>query len=142
MEDHKDITEVLTAVHAIEYVQPPIPEALIEEVATPTGPSTSKAPAGCQSCPLVATPRLVPTPDPSPSTPHPSPSPTIPSPSPHPAPRPTISSLTPHPSPRPTIPPPSLHLPHILVLGLTFVHPPHGHFLSCHPFHHFTWVLI
>ena len=47
MEDHNDITEVLTAVHAMTRVQPPIPEAPIEEAATPTGPSTSTAPAGC-----------------------------------------------------------------------------------------------
>ena len=58
-EDHKDITEVLTAVYAIECVQPPIPEALIEEVATPASPSTSTTPVGCQSRLPVATPRLV-----------------------------------------------------------------------------------
>ncbi|XP_030949427.1 serine/threonine-protein phosphatase 7 long form homolog [Quercus lobata] len=48
-EDHNDITEVLTAVQAMTRVQPPIPEAPIEEAAMPTGPSTSTAPAGCQS---------------------------------------------------------------------------------------------
>ena len=58
-EDHNDITEVLTAVQAMTRVQPPIPEALIEEVTTPTSPSTSTTPAGCQSHPPVATPRLV-----------------------------------------------------------------------------------
>ena len=59
MEDHNDITEVLTAVQAMTHVQPPIPEALIEEVATPASPSTSTTPAGCQSRLPVATPRLV-----------------------------------------------------------------------------------
>ena len=58
-EDHNDITEVLTAVQAMTRVQPPIPEALIEEVATPVSPSTSTTPAGCQSRPPIATPRLV-----------------------------------------------------------------------------------
>ncbi|XP_075664281.1 uncharacterized protein LOC142633904 [Castanea sativa] len=111
-EDHKDITEVLTAVHAIERVQPPIPEALNEEAATPTGPSTtegpstSTAPARCRPFRPVATPRVVPTPDPSPSTPHPSTSPTIPSPTPHPSPRPTIPPPTPHPCPGSDIRPP------------------------------------
>ncbi|KAF3957633.1 hypothetical protein CMV_017375 [Castanea mollissima] len=108
-EDHKDITEVLTAVHAIERVQPPIPEAPNEEVPTPTGPSTSTTPAGCRPRPPVASPRVVPTPDPSPCTPHPSPSPTIPSSTPHPSPTPTIPSPTPHPSPRPTILTPTPH---------------------------------
>ena len=59
MEDHNDITEVLTAVQAMTRVQPPIPEALIEEVATPASPSTSTTPVGCQSRLPVATPRLV-----------------------------------------------------------------------------------
>ena len=108
------------AVHAMTRVQPLIPEAPLEDVATPAGPSTSTALAGCQSRPPVATPRLVPTLDPSPSTlhpspnptipvstPHPSPTPTIPSPSPHQAPMPTIPSPTPHPSPCPTILPPT-----------------------------------
>ncbi|XP_075647980.1 uncharacterized protein LOC142618829 [Castanea sativa] len=108
-EDHKDITEVLTAVHAIERVQPPIPEAPNEEVPTPTGPSTSTTPTGCRPRPPVASPRVVPTPDPSPCTPHPSPSPTIPSSTPHPSPTPTIPSPTPHPSPRPTILTPTPH---------------------------------
>ena len=93
-----------------------------QKPSTIESPSTSTTPAGH---PLVATPRVVPTPDPSPSTPHPSPSPTIL----HP---PHIHPLT----------PPSLHPPHIHVLGLTSVHPAHSHFLSCHPFHPFTWVLI
>ena len=67
-EDHKDITDVLTAVHEIDRVQPPIPEAPNEEAATPAGPSTSEvpststAPARCPSRPPVATPRVVPTP--------------------------------------------------------------------------------
>ena len=78
-EDHKDITDVLTAVHLLDCVQPPIPEGPNEEAATPAGPSTtegpstSSAPAGCPSRPLVATPRVVPTPNPFPSTPHPFP---------------------------------------------------------------------
>ncbi|XP_030949704.1 serine/threonine-protein phosphatase 7 long form homolog [Quercus lobata] len=134
-EDHNDITEVLTAVQAMTRVQPPIPEAPIEEAAMPTGLSTSTAPAGCQSRPPVATPQLLLTPDPSASTPHasasptipsstphpsptvtiPSPNPhsaptaTIPSPSPHPAPTPTIPSPNPHPAPTPTIPSPAHH---------------------------------
>uniref|UniRef100_A0A7N2N3Z4 Aminotransferase-like plant mobile domain-containing protein n=1 Tax=Quercus lobata TaxID=97700 RepID=A0A7N2N3Z4_QUELO len=134
-EDHNDITEVLTAVQVMTRVQPPIPEAPIEEAAMPTGPSTSTAPAGCQSRPPVATPQLLPTPDPSASTPHasasptipsstphpsltviiPSPNPhsaptaTIPSPSPYPAPTPTIPSPNPHPAPTPTIPSPAHH---------------------------------
>ena len=59
MEDHNDITEVLTVVQAMTRVQPPIPEAPIEEAAMPTGPSTSTALAGCQSRSPIATPRLV-----------------------------------------------------------------------------------
>ena len=55
-EDHNDITEVLMAVHAMTRVQPLIPEAPLEDVATPAGPSTSTALAGCQSCPPIATP--------------------------------------------------------------------------------------
>ena len=35
-EDHTDITDVLTAVHFLDRVQPPIPKAPNEEVATPT----------------------------------------------------------------------------------------------------------
>ena len=87
-EDHKDITDVLTAVHEINRVN--IPEAPNEEAATPgglsttEGPSKSTIPAECPSRPLVATPQVVPTLDPSPSTPHPSLSPTIPSPHIHP----------------------------------------------------------
>ncbi|KAK9986427.1 hypothetical protein SO802_031378 [Lithocarpus litseifolius] len=131
--DHKDITDVLKAVHEIGRVQPPIPEAPNEEAATPAAaptqrpsttesPSTSTAPAESHSRPPVATLGVIPTPDPSPSTPHPSlsptfpspiphpsPSPTIPSPTPHPSPSPTIPSPTPHPSPSPTIPPPTPH---------------------------------
>ena len=78
-EDHTDITDVLTAVHLLDCVQPPIPEGPNEEAATPAspstteGPSTSSAPAGCPSRPLVATPRVIPTPNPSSSTPHPFP---------------------------------------------------------------------
>ena len=64
-EDYKDITEVLTAVHAIERVQPPIPEAPNEEAATPAGPSMSTTPTGCRLRPPVTTLRVVPTPDPS-----------------------------------------------------------------------------
>ncbi|KAL0006724.1 hypothetical protein SO802_008226 [Lithocarpus litseifolius] len=132
-EDHKDIIDVLKAMQEIGHVQPPIPEAPNEEAATPAAvatqrpsttksPSTSTAPAGRHSRPPIATPRVVPTPDPSPSTPHPSPSPTIPSPTPHPSPSPTIPSPIPHPplsptipsptplpSPSPTIPPPTPH---------------------------------
>uniref|UniRef100_A0A7N2N748 Aminotransferase-like plant mobile domain-containing protein n=1 Tax=Quercus lobata TaxID=97700 RepID=A0A7N2N748_QUELO len=108
-EDHNDITEVLTAVQAMTRVQPPIPEAPIEEAAMPTGPSTSTAPAGCQSRPLVATPQLVPAPDPSASTSHASASPTIPSSTPHPSPTVTIPSPNPHSAPTPTIPSPSSH---------------------------------
>ncbi|KAK7839310.1 hypothetical protein CFP56_018118 [Quercus suber] len=55
-EDHKDITEVLTAVYAIERVQSPIPRAPNEEAATPVGPSTSTAPAECRLRPPIATP--------------------------------------------------------------------------------------
>ena len=114
-EDHTDITDVLTAVHLLDCVQPPIPEGSNEEAATPAGPSTTEgpstslAPAGCPSRLLVATPRVVPTPDPSPSTPHPSPNLTIPSSTPHPFPSPTIPSSTPHPFPSPTIPSPIPH---------------------------------
>ncbi|XP_050290565.1 vegetative cell wall protein gp1-like [Quercus robur] len=114
-EDHMDITDVLTTVHLLDRVQPPMPEAPNEEAATPAGPSTtegpstSTAPAGCPSRLPIATPWVVPTPDPSPSTPHPSSSPTIPSSTPHPSPSPTIPSPIPHSSPRPTIPPPTPH---------------------------------
>uniref|UniRef100_A0A7N2MA12 Uncharacterized protein n=1 Tax=Quercus lobata TaxID=97700 RepID=A0A7N2MA12_QUELO len=90
-------------------VQPPIPEAPIEEAAMPTSPSTSTAPAGCQSRPPVATPQLLPTPDPSASTPHASASPTIPSSTPHPSPTVTIPSPNPHSAPTATIPSPSPH---------------------------------
>ncbi|KAF3963547.1 hypothetical protein CMV_012072 [Castanea mollissima] len=114
-EDHKDITDVLKAMQEIGRVQPPIPEAPNEEAATPSAaptqsPSTSRASIGRGSRSPVATPRVVPTPDPHPSTPNPSPSPTIPSPIPHPSPSPTIPSPIPHPSPSPTtIPSPTPH---------------------------------
>ncbi|XP_075662656.1 uncharacterized protein LOC142632124 isoform X2 [Castanea sativa] len=113
-EDHKDITDVLNAVQEIGRVQPPIPEAPNEEAATPAAaptqsPSTSRAPVGRGSRSSIATPRVVPTPDPHPSTPNPSPSPTIPSPIPHPSPSPTIPSPISHPSPSPTIPSPIPH---------------------------------
>ena len=61
-EEHQDITDVLTAVHHIDRVQPPIPEAPNEEAATHArpstteGPSTSTASVGCPSRPPVATP--------------------------------------------------------------------------------------
>ena len=66
-EDHKDITDVLEAVHEIGRVQPPEPKASNEEAATPAAeptqrpstietPSTSTAPAGRSP---VATPRVV-----------------------------------------------------------------------------------
>ncbi|KAF3948461.1 hypothetical protein CMV_025547 [Castanea mollissima] len=114
-EDHKDITDVLNAVQEIGRVQAPIPEASNEEAATPAAaptqsPSTSRALVGRGSCSSVATPRVVPTPDPHPSTPNPSPSPTIPSHIPHPSPSPTIPSPIPHPSSSPTtIPSPTPH---------------------------------
>uniref|UniRef100_A0A7N2MLZ6 Uncharacterized protein n=1 Tax=Quercus lobata TaxID=97700 RepID=A0A7N2MLZ6_QUELO len=68
MEDYKDISDVLKVVNEIDCVQPPIPEALNEEAATPAAaatqrpsttksPSTSIAPAGRGSRPPVATPR-------------------------------------------------------------------------------------
>ena len=118
-EDYKDIIEVLTAVHAIERVQPPIPEAPNEKAATPTAvatqrpstterPSTSTASAERGSRLPIATPQVVPTLDPSPSTSHPSPSPTIPSPIPHPSPHPTIPPPTPYPCPGSDIRPPIL----------------------------------
>ena len=47
--DHNDITKVLTAVQAMTRVQPPIPEAPIEEAAMPAGPSTSTAPTDRKS---------------------------------------------------------------------------------------------
>ncbi|KAF3959806.1 hypothetical protein CMV_015414 [Castanea mollissima] len=118
MKDHKDITDVLNVVQEIGRVKPPIPKNPNEEAVTPVTaatqslstterPSTSRAPAERGSRPPVGTPRVVPTPDPSPSTPHPSPSPTIPSPSPHPSPSPTIPPLTPHPYPVSDIRPPT-----------------------------------
>nr|POE80526.1 hypothetical protein CFP56_04884 [Quercus suber] len=126
MEDHKDITDVLKAVHKIGRVQPPIPEAPNEEAATPTAaatqrlsttesPSTSTTPTGRCSRPPVATTRVVPTPDPSPSTPHPPPSLTIPSPTPRPSPSPTIPPPTLHPCPGSDIRPPTpMSFPHEL----------------------------
>ena len=127
-EDHKDIIDVLEAVHEIGRVQPPKLEASNEEAATPAAtltqrpsttesPSTSTAPVGRCLSPLVATPQVVRTLDPSPSTPHPSLSPTphpslsptIPSPTSHPSPSPTIPLSTPHEPPSPTIPPPTPH---------------------------------
>ena len=39
-EDHKDITDVLTAVQVIGRVQPPDPEAPNEEAATPAAAAT------------------------------------------------------------------------------------------------------
>ena len=113
-EDHKDIIDVLEAMHEIGRVQPLDLEAPNEEAATPAvaptqRPSTSKALAGRCSRPPVATPQVVPTPDPSLSPPHPSPSPTIPSPTSHPSLNPTIPLPTPHESPSPSIPPSTPH---------------------------------
>ncbi|KAK7834582.1 hypothetical protein CFP56_024591 [Quercus suber] len=68
MEEHTDINDVLMAVHYIDCVQPPIPEAPNEEAASlagpsiTKGPSTSTAPTGCPSRQPVATPRGLPTP--------------------------------------------------------------------------------
>ncbi|KAK7839209.1 puromycin-sensitive aminopeptidase, partial [Quercus suber] len=113
-EEHTDINDVLTAVHHIDRVQPPIPEAPNEEAASPAGPSTTEGPStsttptGCPSPQPVATPPSLSTPDPSPYTPHPSPSLTISSPIPHPSPSLTIPSSIPHPFPSPVIPPPTL----------------------------------
>ena len=144
MEDHMDITDVLTAMHLLDCVQPLIPEGPNEEAATPAGPSTTEgpstslAPAGCPYCPLVATPRLSLPPIPL-HPPHIHPLALL---SLHP---PHIHSLAPpslHPSHIHLLALPSLHLLHIFVLGLIFVHPPHGHFSSYHPFHPLTWVLI
>ncbi|KAK7826734.1 hypothetical protein CFP56_031965 [Quercus suber] len=73
-------------------------------------PSTSTTPVERGFRPLVATPQVVPTPNPSPSTRHPSPSLNIPSPIPHPSLSPNIPSPTPLPSPAPNIPPPIPHL--------------------------------
>ncbi|XP_065626285.1 extensin-like [Quercus suber] len=114
-EDHKDITDVLNAVQEIGRVQPSDPEAPNEDAATPAtaatkrpstteSPSTSTTPTGR---PPIATPRVVPTPNPFPSTLHLSLSPTIPSPTPHPYPSPTIPPPTPHPCPESNIRPPT-----------------------------------
>ena len=119
-EDHKDIIDVLEAVHEIGRVQPLELEASNEEAATPAAAptqrpsttessSTSTAPAGRCLSPPVATLQVVRTLDPSPSTPHPTLSPTIPSPTSHPSPSPTIPLSTPHEPPSPTIPPPAPH---------------------------------
>ena len=116
--DYKDITDVLKAVNEIDRVQPHIPEAPNEEAATPEAvfierPSTTERPsmsiahAGHGSRSPVATVRVVPTLEPSPSTPHPSPCPNIPSPTPHPSPTPNIPPPTPHPCPGSDIPPPT-----------------------------------
>ncbi|KAK7839391.1 hypothetical protein CFP56_018059 [Quercus suber] len=125
-EEHTDINDVLTAVHHIDRVQPPIPEAPNEEAASPAGlsttegPSTSTAPIGCPFHQPVATPRGLPTPDPSPYTPHPSPRLTIPSSTSHPSPTLTISSPIPHPSPSLTIPSPIPHpSPSLTILSST-----------------------
>ena len=114
--DYKDITDVLKAVNEIDRVRghiakAPNEEASTFEVAATERPSMSTAPArhGCGQC--VATPQVVPSPNPSPPTP--------------------IHLLAPT----------SLHPPHIHVLGLTSLHPPDFHFLSFHPFHPLTWVL-
>ena len=129
MEDHKDITNVLKAVQEIGCVQAPIPKASNEKATTLTAaatqslstiesPSMSTAPVRHCSCPPVATPQVVPTPDPSPSTPYPSPSPTILSPTPHPSlhppyihpftlPTSIVPSSTPHPCPGFDILPPT-----------------------------------
>ncbi|KAK7837478.1 hypothetical protein CFP56_021221 [Quercus suber] len=135
-EEHTDINDVLTAVHHIDRVQPPIPEAPNEEAASPAGPSTSTAPTGCPSRQPVATPRGLPTPDPSPYTPHPSPrltipsstsypslTLTIPSPIPHPSPSLTIPSSTPYPSPTLTIPSPIPHPSPSLTIPSPTPHP-------------------
>ncbi|KAK7838947.1 hypothetical protein CFP56_018907 [Quercus suber] len=116
--EHTDINDVLTAVHHIDRVQPPIPEALNEEATSPAGPSTTKGPS--TSTAPTGCPSRLPTPDPSPYTPHqypwltipsstshPSPTLTISSPIPHPSLSLTISSPIPHPSPSPIIPPPT-----------------------------------
>ncbi|XP_065621485.1 leucine-rich repeat extensin-like protein 5 [Quercus suber] len=105
-EEHEDITDVLTAVHHIDRVQPPIPEAPNEEAATPAGPSSTEGPSksttptGCPSRPPVATPQVVPTPDSSPYTPHASPSLTIPAFTSYASPSLTIPTFTSHPFPR------------------------------------------
>ncbi|XP_030946469.1 vegetative cell wall protein gp1-like [Quercus lobata] len=110
--DYKDITDVLKAVNEIDRVQTHIPEAPNKEAATPEAtsterPSMSTTLARHGSCPLVATPQVVPTPDPSPSTPHPSPSPNIPSSTLRPSPTPNIPPPTPHLCPGSDIPPPT-----------------------------------
>ena len=133
VEDHQDIIDVLTAVQVIGRVRPSNPEVPNETAATPAAattqrPSTTKSPS-TSTAPTrrlpVRTPQVVPTPDP--------PTPTHI----HPLAPPSLHPPYIHP-----VVPPSLHRLHILVLGLTFVHPPHGHFPRCHPFHPLTWVFI
>ncbi|KAK7839237.1 hypothetical protein CFP56_018207, partial [Quercus suber] len=156
-EEHTDINDVLTVVHHIDRVQPPIPEAPNEEAASPAGPSTTEGPStsiastGCPSRQPVATPQGLPTPDPSPytphpsprltiprltipsSTPHPSPTLTIPSPIPHPSPTLTIPSSTPHPSPSLTIPSPIPHPSPRPTIPPPTPHPPRSDIHPPHP---------
>nr|XP_023871646.1 uncharacterized protein LOC111984251 [Quercus suber] len=128
MEEHKDIAQVLTAVHHMDRVQPPIPEALNEEATTPAGPSTTEGPSTsttptkCPSRPLVATPQVVPTPDSSPYTPYASPSFTIPAFPSHSSPTLTIPSYT-HPSPSFTIPAFTSHPSPTLTIPSSNPHP-------------------
>ena len=87
--DYKDITDVLKAVNEIDrvhghIVKAPNEEASTLEVAATERSSTSTAPTRHGYVQCVATPQVVPSPDPSPPTPHPSPSPDIPSPTSHP----------------------------------------------------------
>ncbi|KAL0012771.1 hypothetical protein SO802_007879 [Lithocarpus litseifolius] len=116
--NYKDIIDVLKAVNEIDRVQAHIHEAPNEEAATSKAaaierPSTTERPsmsttlARHGSRPPVATPQVVPTPDPSPSTPHPSLSPNIPSPTLHPSPAPNIPPPIPHPCPGSDILPPT-----------------------------------
>nr|XP_023871645.1 leucine-rich repeat extensin-like protein 5 [Quercus suber] len=128
MEKHKDIAQVLTAVHHIDRVQPPIPETLNEEATTPAGPSTTEGPStsttptGCPSRPPVATPQVVPTPDSSPYTPYASPSFTTPAFPSHSSPTLTIPSYT-HPSPSLTIPAFTSHPSPTLTIPSSNPHP-------------------
>ena len=76
--DYKDITDVLKVVNEIDRVrghiaEAPNEEASILEVAATERPSTSTTPARRGRGQHVATPQVVPSPDPSPPTPHPSP---------------------------------------------------------------------
>nr|POE78174.1 serine/threonine-protein phosphatase 7 long form like [Quercus suber] len=133
-EEHEDITDVLTAVHRIDRVQPPIPEAPNEDAATPvvltpdsspytphaspslTIPAFTSHPSLSRTIPAFTShpsPRFPYTPHASPSltilafTSHPSPRFTISAFTSHPSPTFTIPSSTPHPSPSPTIPHPA-----------------------------------